>query len=526
MLNIMSIAQKCCPPSPPLRVISMTVICGALLFSVLNAHAGTGTSSAPLTDEEKALHVLNRLAYGPRPGDVDAVRKLGVKHYIAEQLAPDSIPLPVPLVEQLAGLPTYQLSQGQLFQQYGPPSFPANGAPDDKKMARQRANQEITPQTHQARLLQATESPRQLQEVMTEFWFNHFNVYEPKEWVRYWNAEYEKDTLRPNALGNFRQLLGSVAHHPAMLYYLDNWRSSGNNAPESKGQFKGLNENYGRELLELHTLGVNGGYTQADVIALAKILSGWTINVKAMKDDPNQSAFVFAPRRHDSSDKVFLGQVIKGRAGPAGVEEGEQALDILAKQPATARFISTKLVQYFVSDKPDPTLVDKLAQRFLSTNGDIKAVLQTLFDSQQFWARENYQTQFKTPYQFVVSALRASATPVNNVKPIDNVLNQLGQPLYGWLTPEGYKYSEEAWLNSDALLRRINFVTSLSNGKSPIAYGNPPSADVANAVPLNPQQLIQTLTPTFDQRSLTIINDAPANLQAGMILGGPAFMKR
>ncbi|WP_211452690.1 DUF1800 domain-containing protein [Collimonas antrihumi] len=501
-------------------LLSIASLLGCLAMTNANAQS----AQPPLNDSEKALHVLNRLAYGPRPGDVDAVRRIGIKRYIEQQLNPDSVPMPADLTDKLSALSTYQLTPPQLYQQYGPPSFPPNTAtPEEKNMARQRANKEITPQVHFARLWQATESPRQLQEVMTEFWFNHFNVFEGKEWVRYWDGEYEKDVLRPNALGNFRQLLGAVAHHPAMLYYLDNWLSSGVNTPEAKGRFKGLNENYGRELLELHTMGVDSGYTQADVISLARILTGWTIDEKGMKD--GHPGFVFNPRRHDFGDKVFLGQTIKG----SGYQEGEQALDILARHPATAHFVAAKLVRYFVSDQPEPVLTEKLARRFLSSNGDIKAVLHTLFDSPEFWARSNYQTQFKTPYQYVVSSLRATATPVLNVKPIDGVLNQLGQPLYGWLTPEGYKFSEEAWLNPDALLRRINFVNSLSNGKSPIARGEmpAPAGTMPNAVgPADPQQLIQTLTPTLAPYSLSTIGAAPANLQVGLILGSPDFMKR
>ncbi|AEK62747.1 hypothetical protein CFU_2921 [Collimonas fungivorans Ter331] len=511
-------------------ILKKTGWAGLLLSCLVAANADAQAVQPPLNDSEKALHVLNRLAYGPRPGDVDAVKRLGVKRYIEQQLNPDSLPLPPDLADRLSALPTYQLTATQLYQQYGPPSFPPNSAtPEEKNMARQRANKDITPQTHFSRLWLATESPRQLQEVMTEFWFNHFNVFEGKEWVRYWNGEYEKDVLRPNALGNFRQLLGAVAHHPAMLYYLDNWLSSGVNTPEARGRFKGLNENYGRELLELHTMGVDSGYTQADVISLARILSGWTIDEKGMKE--GQPAFIFNPRRHDGGDKIFLGQTIKG----SGYQEGEQALDILARHPATAHFVAAKLVQYFVSDKPEPALTEKLARRFLSSNGDIKAVLHTLFDSPEFWARGNYQTQFKTPYQYVVSSLRATATPVLNVRPIDGVLNQLGQPLYGWLTPEGYKFSEEAWLNPDALLRRINFVNGLSNGKSPIARsdppppvpGAPPVAVAPNtAAPIDPQQLQQTLAPALTPHSLSTISAAPANLQVGLILGSPDFMKR
>lgn len=475
-----------------------------------------------LTPAEQALHVLNRLAYGPRPGDIEVVKREGVKQYIDEQLHPERIVIPADLQSRLDGLTTYQLGISQLYSQYGPPSFPPNSAtPEEKNAARRRAADEITPQTHLARLWQATDSPRQLQEVMTEFWFNHFNIFEGKDWDRYWIGDYEKNVIRPNALGNFRQLLGAVAHHPAMLYYLDNWLSSGFNTPGAKGRYKGLNENYAREIMELHTLGVNGGYSQADVIALAHILSGWTIDIREMKEGSDSANFVFNPRRHDNSVKQFLGQTIE----PAGQQEGEHALDVLARHPATAHFVATKLVQYFVSDEPDPALVNQLAQRFMTSNGDIKAVLQVLFNSPQFWSRKNYQSQFKTPYQYVISSLRASATPIVNPKPVSGVLNQFGMPLYGWLTPEGYKYSQQAWLNPDALLRRINFVNGLSNGKSPIARAEkaPPPA-TAEAV--DPLRLIQTLGPMLSQPDIHTITTSPANLQVGLILGSPAFMKR
>jgi len=485
-----------------------------LLCQTVNAQA--------LNTQEQVLHVLNRLAYGPRPGDVAAVEKIGIQRYIDEQLHPERIALPGDLQNRLNGLNTYQLNLSQLYGQYGPPSFPPNSASqEEKNAARRRAGDEITPQSHLARLWLATESPRQLQEVMTEFWFNHFNIFEGKEWVRYWAADYEKNVIRPNALGNFRQLLGAVAHHPAMLYYLDNWLSSGIGTPGARGRFKGLNENYARELMELHTLGVNGGYSQADVIALARILSGWTIDIRDMKEGSDSANFIFNARRHDNGVKQFL-----GRTMPAGgQQEGERALDLLAQQPATAHFIATKLVEYFVSDQADPALVNQLAKGFLSSNGDIKTVLQSLFNSQQFWARKNYQSQFKTPYQYVISSLRASATPVVNGKPVSGVLNQLGMPLYGWLTPEGYKFSQEAWLNPDALLRRINFVNGLSNGKSPIARTeNTPPPTVAE--PVDPVLLLQTLAPMLSQSDVTTIATSPANLQVGLILGSPAFMKR
>jgi uncharacterized protein (DUF1800 family) len=316
--------------------------------------------------------------------------------------------------------------------------------------------------------------------------------------------------------------LGAVAHHPAMLFYLDNWLSSGANTPEAKGRFKGLNENYARELMELHTLGVNGGYTQADVITMARVLSGWTIDEKGMRQGEQNAAFLFNPRRHDIGAKVLLGQTLQAADGQ---QEGERALDLLAAHPSTAKFISTKLVAYFVSDQPDPVLVDRLARRFQSSRGDIKAVLKDLFDSPQFWSRQNYQTQFKTPYQYVISSLRATATPVRNVKPIDNVLYQLGMPLYGWLTPEGYNYAQSVWLNPDAILRRINFGNSLGNGKTPIAREAGAAVEEPAQAP-DPQQLLQTLGPMLSASALEQIGSAPPATQVSLILGSPGFMKR
>ena len=515
-----------------------------VLLLLVQMPFGYGQALLPpqaLTDDERALHVLNRLAYGPAASDLDDIHRRGVRAYIEAQLNPASIPLPADLQARLDSLSAYQLSPAQIYTEYGPPSFPPNTAsPEEKNRSRQRAARELTPQTHQARIWQAVESPRQLQEVMTEFWFNHFNVFEGKDWVRYWDADFEKNVIRPNALGNFRQLLGAVAHHPAMLFYLDNWLSSGVDAAEARGRFKGLNENYARELLELHTLGVDGGYTQADVIAMARILSGWTIDEKGMRQ--GGAAFLYNPRRHDAGPKLLLGQTLQSANGE---QEGERALDLLARHPSTAKFISTKLVEYFVSDQPDPALVAQLAQRFQSSGGDIKAVLKTLFDSPQFWARKNYETQFKTPYQYVISSLRATTTPVRNIKPVENVLNQLGMPLYGWLTPEGYKYAQSAWLNPEAILRRINFASTLGNGRSPIArdaVAAPPVAPAgmsdmqqttsqqqpaqAQPQPPDPQQMLQMLGPLFSASARAQIEASPHAAQAGLILGSPAFMKR
>jgi len=500
-------------------------------------------SAAPagaLSPEERALHVLDRLAYGPRPGDLERVARMGAERYIAEQLEPERIALPAALKAKLAGLPTASLDPGRLFVLYGPPSFPPKSQGQDALKAAHARAREIVHDAHRARLWRAVESPRQLEEVMTEFWFNHFNVFEGKEWDRYWTGNFERTAIRPNALGSFRDLLGAVAHHPAMLYYLDNWLSSGADAPAARGRFKGLNENYARELLELHTLGVNGGYTQDDVIALARILTGWTIDVPGMKAGRPGAGFMFAEKRHDYGNKVLLGRSVQA----SGETEGERALDMLAAHPSTARFVSTKLAQYFIADAPDPGLVDRLAQRFTATRGNIRAVLQTLFESPEFWARENYQAKFKTPYQYVVSALRAADVPVLNTRPIEGALAQLGMPLYGWPTPDGYKTTPAAWLNPDAMLRRINFATVIGSGRSPVSRPEPalevmggerpPLApprggggdDRPPPLPIDAGALQATLGPALSESTRAAVAASAPPLRAAMILGGPDFMHR
>jgi len=495
-------------------------IAAASIILALGIHAAAADE---LTAEERALHVLSRLAYGPRPGDLERVKQIGADRYVAEQLEPERIALPDSLKSKLASLPTYSLDEGTLFVEYGPPSFPPKSTGEQALKAARARGRDIARDAHRARLWQAVESPRQLQEVMTEFWFNHFNVFEGKEWDRYWTANFERTAIRPYALGSFRQLLGAVAHHPAMLYYLDNWLSSGAAAPEARGRFKGLNENYARELLELHTLGVNGGYTQDDVVALARIFTGWTIDVAGMKKG-RPTAFMFADKRHDYGDKVLLGRSFAA----SGVNEGERALDMLAAHPAAARFISTKLVQYFIADTPSDSLVERLAQRFTATGGDIRAVLRTLFDSPEFWARENYRAKFKTPYQYVVSALRAADVPVLNTRPVEGALAQLGMPLYGWPTPDGYKTTSSAWLNPDAMLRRINFATALGSGRSPIARPEPAADAVPDTVPvpIDADMLQATLGPALSSSTRAEVAAAARPLRAALILGGPDFMRR
>ena len=350
----------------------------------------------------------------------------------------------------------------------------------------------------QAKILRATYSSRQLQEVMTDFWFNHFNVFIGKGPDRYLLTSYERDVIRPHALGKFEDLLVATAQSPAMLFYLDNWLSVGPNsdaalgigdrsawrrrspARQAKGQRSGLNENYGRELMELHTLGVNGGYTQDDVTEVARVFTGWTL-----KQPMKGGGFTFEERMHEPGDKIVLGHRIKSH----GEKEGLEVLHILARHPSTAKFISTKLAVRFVSDNPPAALVDRMAETFLRKDGDIREVLKTMLASPEFWAPEAYRTKVKTPLEFVVSALRASDADVTDAMPAVRHLQNMGMPLYGMQPPTGYSTKADAWVNSSALLDRMNFALTLASGK-------------LKGVAVDPERLMSATTPSDSQQAL------------------------
>ncbi len=334
----------------------------------------------------------------------------------------------------------------------------------------------------QAKLLRAIYSERQLEEVMTDFWFNHFNVFIGKGPERLLVTNYEQNVIRPHALGKFEDLLMATAKSPAMLFYLDNWLSVGPNSMQAQGiparpvrsgpygrprrfppnanakrkQNSGLNENYGRELLELHTLSVNGGYSQRDVTEVAKVFTGWTI------ERPNDGGtFLYDPRKHEPGPKFVLGHRIK----PKGEDEGKEVLHMLATSPQTAHFISLKLAQRFVSDDPPPALVDRMAKTFEKKKGDIREVLSTLFHSPEFWDDTSYRAKVKTPLEFVASAVRATGAEVEDAFPLARQLNNMGMPLYGAQPPTGYSMKAETWVNSSALLNRMNFAIALTSGK-------------------------------------------------------------
>jgi uncharacterized protein (DUF1800 family) len=509
-----------------------------LLLSVAFAQAPVAQAVTSATTEQQAAHVLNRLGYGPRPGDIDLVAGMGVRRYIDQQLDPAALPLPVTLTAQLAALDTVNRPAGAVLADYAAAQKQSRDETDASKAQRRLVAEKISRETADARVLRALESPRQLEEVMVDFWFNHFNVFIGKGDDRALIASYERDAIRPYALGNFRDLLGATAKHPAMLYYLDNVLSSAPNA-KAKGKAAGLNENYARELMELHTLGVDAGYSQQDVTELARMLTGWTYDKRKLIE--SNETFRFDARRHDNGAKTWLGQNV----APNGQQEGEQALDVLAMHPATARHISEQLAQYFVQDAPPPALVARMAQSWQDSHGDIRTVLRTLFYSHEFMAPAAMNAKFKTPYRYVLSAARAAATPVVNPQPLLSAMSQLGMPLYGCQTPDGYKNTQEAWLNPDALSRRIMFATGLAAGRLALA-GVPPAApapapDSAMTmmtvsmppaavkppppVPLDAASLDAALGSTISPRTRAIVASSAAPLRASMLLGSPDFMQ-
>ncbi len=482
-----------------------------LWLGFLNHQQTTG-----ITENAKLIHLIERLSFGIASGDLEKVKAIGIENYLQSQLNPQAIAKSSPVRNYLAQLDTVNKSSIELFKNFQQFNFNrqqrngiilTRGKKPKLQQKRGQFKRKVVEQAQDAHLMRGILSPNQLQEVMVDFWFNHFNVFQQKKGVFFWLADYEKD-LRDHALGNFRDLLEVTAHHPAMLMYLDNELNTDPNSPAARGKKKGLNENYARELMELHTLGVNGGYTQEDVIALARILTGWGVDRTGNHGDENN--FRFYEKLHDYQDKTFLGQIIKG----SGLDEGEQALDILATHPATARFISYKLAQYFVADRPPDTLVDKLTNKFLASQGNIKVVLNVLFHSEEFNDPQYYEQKLKTPYQYLVSLVRVSGITSPNLKRIKGMLAQLSMPIYRCQTPDGYKNTRQAWLNPDAMLRRVSIATAISNGalnkKQPVKY----------------QQLRATLGNNFSQTTKDAIANSPPRLHSALVLGSPEMMNK
>ncbi len=504
----------------------MSFLCGATmpraarllsvcLVSILAPYSLSVASAQSLTEEQQAIHVLNRLGFGPRLGDIEKVRAMGIETYIEQQLYPERIPDPV-VEAKLASFNSLNMSLEEHLENFGPVApqgvrrratvfekramarrvsegparaFDNTQMPDDPRGSRVMMD-EGRPQdyeVHSAKVIRAVYSERQLQELMTDFWMNHFNI---NFGDHQFTAHFEYQVIRPRALGNFEDLLIAVAKHPGMLNYLDNWLSS---APADVVQQRlaarkptlnreehlallerapylekaqGLNENYARELMELHTLGVDGGYTQEDIIEVAKVLTGWTISGSGLvngRDD--DGVFVFDPLLHVEGDKTVLGHTIPS----GGIEEGEQVLKMLAHHPSTARFISTKLARRFVADDPPDEVVEAGARAFERTGGDIREVLRTIFTSPQFLSPEFYQVKIKKPLELVVSSLRAVNAEFDAfaasglIGGRQNPVTQMGERVYSYDAPDGNPDVGSAWMNTNALLMRLEFANALTS---------------------------------------------------------------
>ena len=486
-----------------------------------------------LTEDEAILHAMNRLAYGPRPTDVEEVRQLGLEKWIEQQLHPEAIN-DADLNQRLQRYPSITMSSKRLLEEFPRPDQNAKQQGLTKEQAkdqyeqRQKAKQQeaesqvivtgndnldkaqqqlaklqgpnrIIAELSMAKVDRAVYSNRQLQAVMEDFWFNHFNVFANKGDDKWLLTAYERDTIRPHAMGKFQDLLLATAKSPAMLFFLDNYLSAdpaavarqealknfrharyqggfaggsmptpgtfpgpatsgpppANNAAPKKPD-RGLNENYGREVMELHTIGVDAGYTQQDVIQMAECLTGWTIHEP--RKDPE---FFFDEKIHGEGKKVVMGRTFNY----GGEKDGEEALKMLAAKPATAKFISNELAHHFVSDIPPPSLIDRMAKSFTSSNGDIRIVLRTMIYSPEFWSKDAYRAKVKTPFELVASTARALNSEVTITLPLSQWVGRMGEPLYLCQPPTGYSDKAETWVNTGALLNRLNFALAFAGDK-------------------------------------------------------------
>jgi uncharacterized protein (DUF1800 family) len=466
-----------------------------------------------LPADQQIIQAISRLTFGARPGDVARVRAIGLDKWIDQQLHPDKINDDA-MNAFVSRYPALQENQNDLLKQYADmqrqrrevkreradttSAMSADQVAQMRQLQQQNnSRRQVVTQLQSSRAARAVASERQLQEVMTDFWENHFNVYAAKGAPEpYYLVDFDQNVIRPNALGKFRDLLEAVAKSPAMLFYLDNARSMADSTRPTLGgrgtgeagrgnlrigrrgmgaifgipravprqqqqqkQRAGLNENYGRELLELHTLGVDGGYTQQDVINVARAFTGWTIKAPAQG-----GGFIFRPMVHDAGEKVVLGHKLgAGR----GMEDAEDVLDILAKSPATAHFISYKLARRFVSDSPSKALVDHAAQVYLKTDGDIREVLRAIVTSPEFFSQQAFHTKVKSPFEVVVSAMRAMNAAPDSTPRTAQVIAYLGQPIFGHQAPNGWPETGESWMNTGAILNRINFGMAAAAGQLP-----------------------------------------------------------
>lgn len=460
---------------PILALLALTAGCSASGFTGWQPPLRVPPIRSDMPEAQQIDHALSRLTYGARPGEADRVRRLGLQRWIALQLVPERLDdrrtdslllafrnLNSPTSQFTSALRDVRESQRRQASDSAAPAMTPVRLPGMNPG--RRLNLALA-EVGSAKLVRAVASERQLYEQMVDFWENHFSVFSGKGQTRLFIPAYDRDVIRPRALGRFRDLLGAVAKSPAMLFYLDNAQSVADSthrtlrgarfAPMRRG--RGLNENYARELMELHTLGVDGGYTQHDVVEVARALTGWTI-------DPREGVFAFRPAAHDADSKTVL-----GRALPAGrgIEDGEDVLDILARHPSTANHIARKLAIRFVSDSPPPALVDRCAAVFTSRDGDIRETLQCVITSPEFFSRSAYRAKVKTPLELVVSAMRATGAVPDATPRAAQQVARLGQPAFGRQTPDGWPDRGEEWMNAGAIVNRVNFGLALAAGRVP-----------------------------------------------------------
>lgn len=531
----------------------------------LPSFAPDARSASVPADDATIVHVLNRLTWGPRPGDVDVVRTVGLEEWIETQLHPQRLDDGA-LERDLVALPTFGLSTDELLKGYNPPrevrqavqKMRAELGEDATEAERRQARRELITKyqgtmkgrpdqvlrdLQAAKVLRAARSPRQLDEVMVDFWFNHFNVFARKGPVLFLTPAHEQ-VIRAHAWGRFEDLLLATAQSPAMLVYLDNWlsvdedaarqrnariersmRRRGRELPRGVGTRSGLNENYARELLELHTLGVDGGYSQEDILEVARAFTGWT--VRGLRT--SQAEFVFDSGVHTRGDKTVLGQRIRS----GGEKEGQEIIRMLARHPTTARFVSSKLVRRLVADEPPPQLVERAALTWEKTRGNIREVVRTIVTSPEFMGLDHRGQKVKTPLEFVVSAARATGSEVRNPQDLARRIAEMGMPLYLQQPPTGYKDTAEAWVSTSGLVSRLNFALDLAEGRVPgvapdrsrivsAAHQGPPLADVL-ASWLVPAGLSTATRQTIDEEVSAGL--APTRI-AGLILGSPEFQRR
>jgi uncharacterized protein (DUF1800 family) len=504
----------------------MKIVSSLLLVFCMLQPWSAYAAGKPLSEDD--VHWLNRLTYGIDGPTVARYQAMGRKAFLDAQLRARDDDEPLQLRADLAHLDLLNQSLLQTLSDVDQENRRINGlgSDDEKQAARKVQNDMAGKMAYQAskrHLLRALYSPAQLREQMVWFWDNHFSVFQGKANLRWSTADYEEHAIRPYALGNFRDLVMATLKHPAMLVYLDNAQSAGGK----------INENYARELLELHTLGVNGGYTQQDVQELARILTGVGVNTQPtsprLKPEwqalyKREDAFEFNPARHDFGDKVFLGHEIKG----SGWDEVEQAVDIIAKQPATARFVSNKLALYFVSDAPPQALVDRMAKTFEHSDGDIAQVLRTMFMSKEFNA--SLGGKFKDPMHYVVSAMRLAynGKTVTNLKPVNNWLNALGEPLYGRLTPDGYGLRERDWASSGQMSKRFEIARAIGGGSAGLFDSEDGSPPMAFGFPMLSNRLFYDTIDNVMSAPVKLALDKAASQAEwnAYLLASPDFMYR